>query len=98
MGQRMDFDKEIELSVPADIDLDSVMVDVEVIPASSSCLAYGLQADGQTRCVKLEGGHSQVHLPFAHRTVYLKYQGGASEVRISTIGHIDRLHSGHKTV
>ena len=92
MAQMIDFDKELELSIPAGIQLESVMVDVEVIPSSSSCLIYGMHADGQTRCIKLKGGHSQVHLPFAHRKVYLKYIDNTTEVHIGTIGHIDKFH------
>lgn len=95
MAQMIDFDKELELSIPQNIDITSVMVDVEVIPASSSCLIYGIHSDGQTRCIKLKGGHSQVHLPFAHRKVYLKYIDNTAEVRIGTIGHIDKLHEHH---
>jgi len=92
MGQSMDFDKELDLSIPDGADIEAIFVDVEVIPASASCLIYGMGSDGHTHKVTLQGGHSQVRLPFSHRKVYLKYQSNASEVRIGTIGHLDKFH------
>lgn len=91
MAQLVDFDKELELSIPMEGHVESIMIDVEVIPATASCLIYGVHSDGQTRCVKLKGGHSQVRLPFCHRKVYLKYVDNTSEVRIGTIGHTNKL-------
>lgn len=84
------FDRELELSVPPHIALGAVMVDVDIMPRTASCLIYGVHADGTSRCVRLNGGHSQVSLPFAERKVYLKYSDKGTEVRIGTIGHIDR--------
>jgi hypothetical protein len=95
MGQHIDFDKEFNLSIPEGVDLEAILVDVEIKPHSGSCLIFGLMADGHTKFVRLRGGHSQVRLPFVHRKVYLKYLKPIDEIRIGTIGHIDRLHPNH---
>jgi hypothetical protein len=95
MGQHLDFDKEIELSVPDGISPEAILVDVDIEPHTASCLIFGLMADGHTKFIRLRGGHSQVKLPFVHRKVYLKYFHNITEVRIGTIGYIDRLHSPH---
>jgi hypothetical protein len=92
MGHSIDFDKELELSVPLGIEVEAILVDVDITPLHASCLIFGLMADGHTKFVRLRGGHSQVRLPFVHRKVYLKYFHNISEVRIGTIGYIDRVH------
>ena len=95
MGQRLDFDREIELSIPEGADPEAILVDVDIVPNSASCLIFGLMADGHTKFVRARGGHSQLKLPFVHRKIYLKFFNKITEVRIGTIGYIDRLH-GHR--
>jgi len=95
MAQHIDFDKELLLSVPEGADIEAILVDVDIKPLNGMCLIFGLMADGHTKFLRLRGGHHQVRLPFVHRKVYLKYLRHVDEVRIGTIGHIDRLHPNH---
>ena len=83
-----DYDSVLDLSVPDNGVLRAILVDIDLAPKDGSCTIYGIMPDGHTEGVTVQGGHSQIRLPFAKRKIYVKHNGKLDHIRIGAIGHL----------
>lgn len=76
-------------NVPTGGVASAIHVTVEIEPADASCLIYGWMPDKNLGYVHVNGGQTNIDLPFAHPEIYVKYLGGLQNFRISTHGYSD---------
>lgn len=86
MGSEITYNEEATLTAPDSIPLAGIAVTVEIEPADSGCLIYGWMLDGNIGCVEVRGVKTDLELPFAKPTIYMKYLFGLTSIRISTRG------------
>lgn len=90
MESQITYNLEATLTVPPDVPLASIKVEIEVVPSDASCLIYGWNAEGNLQPVEVTGGKGVVDLPFAKPQIFVKYLHGLKHVSVRTLGWRER--------